>query len=263
MPAAGLQQGRGWEPGEEWESQSEGGPAPPGSLCPWIRVGRVGASPGRERGQGHGTGPRYQRSWDGEPSEREATVGPGSGAGEGYASGETKAQQCSAPWHVCFPSQGSGQQVRPGEQVTSKTELTLCPGRITATGCLLGRWGRGGRQAGGHPRGPSLRNGTRPCTHVPHASMHSPPLSLREKAWSPPPLRPQPKGRKRSRRVGGCGGPRPRQATPRAPDPAASRCHRAPLLVPLSVNGPVRRGEGSGSVWFQIRGPGLPRLGGQ
>lgn len=166
--------------------------------------------------------------------------------GEGYASGETKAQRCSAPWHVCFPNQGSEQQVRPGEQVTSKTELTLCPGHIAVTGCLLGRWGRGGRQAGGHPRSPSLRNGTCPCTctHVPHASMHSPPLSLWEKAWFPPPLRPQPEGRKRSRGGGGCGGPRPRQASPRAPDPAASRVPPGPTLGPTFCQRASEEGRG-------------------
>lgn len=217
-------------------------------------MGRVGASPSRERGQGHGTGPRYQRSWDGEPSGWEALVGPGSGVGEGYASGETKAQRCSAPWHVCFPNQGSEQQVRPGEQVTSKTELTLCPGRITATGCLLGRWGRGGRQAGGHPSDPPSGTArahahaptcpTRACTAPHSASGRRPGLHL--------PCVLNPRG---GSAQGGWGAVEaPGHARP-APEPLTQQragCHRAPFLVPLSVNGPVRRGEGSGSVWFQI-----------
>ncbi|XP_014400052.1 PREDICTED: protein SPT2 homolog isoform X2 [Myotis brandtii] len=213
-PPAGQGQGQGLGLGacEEWESQSAGGPAPSRSLCPSVRVGRgsrAGSGPVpavsgvRVMAQAQGTSDHGMGSQaDGRPRR-------GRGAREGYASGETKAQRCSR-LGTCFPNQGSEQQVRP-EQVTSKTALTLCPGHITVTGCLLGRWGRGGRPAGGHPRGPSLRNGTHPCTctHVPHASMHSPHSASGRRPGLHLPCALHPRGGSAQG-----GGPRPRQATP-------------------------------------------------
>lgn len=61
MPAAGPSAGRVLEPGEAWESQSEGDPAPR-SLCPSVRVGGVpGQGPGQfQLCQGLGSGHRHQ-----------------------------------------------------------------------------------------------------------------------------------------------------------------------------------------------------------
>ncbi|CAK6449593.1 unnamed protein product [Pipistrellus nathusii] len=90
----------------------------------------------------------------------------------------------SAPWHRFSKSgvRAAGET----EQVTSKPS-SLASRAYRGPGLLSWQVGRGGGQAGGHLSGPSLRNGTHPCTctPVPHASMHSPPRGLWEKARSP------------------------------------------------------------------------------
>lgn len=194
------------------------------------------------------------------------------GRGAGHASEETKAQRWSAPWHVCFPNQGSERQVRQGEQVMFQNSSSCVP----VTGCFLGRWGRGWQAGGGHPSGPSLRKGSHPCTctHAPHASTHSPPSASGRRPGLHLPC-------VLNRRGGSAGGvgavDAPGYARP-TPEPLTQQRagrHRAPLLVPLSVNRTGRKeaqaraeasGEGQGEqecVWFQIRGLGLPRCGGR
>lgn len=155
----------------------------------------------------------------------------------------------------------------------SQTELPASRPR-RGHGLLSWQVGEGWQAGGWAPQ--------RPLPQERHAPMHMHPRAPREPAQPPtrplgegllsPPLRAQPKRRKRS---GGLRRPQAKPGQPQSPDPRVSRCHRNPPLVPLSVNRtrrlegrvprrgrrPARRGEGRGRCL--VSGPGLPRHGGR